>query len=247
MAAFDFISPRGADLITLAPATTPGGVSAMTVAGTSGGVAFESLTLYDVTHVRIDTAAHDQAGADDDTVSLGGSLTDVRGLTQLTLWAGSGANLLDVGVHTLSVLGAVQLDGETSEVQLSGGAISAADLQLPLGIIRGYGTIAGSFVNRGLVVGEGPQPADGIQLTGAVSGSGDYDGNILFSARYSPGNGPVEVDFFGNVTFGPSATLSVEIGGPLPGADYDCLNVTDWAARRVDRGQPDSRVRASGR
>lgn len=62
---------------------------------------------------------------------------------------------------------------------------------------------------------------------GAVSGAGVFTGTgtVNFEGSMSPGNSPAAVSFAGDVTFGEGATLAIEIGGPVPGAQFDRLVV----------------------
>ncbi len=93
--------------------------------------------------------------------------------------------------------------------------------------LYGYGVVNNAFENQGHVVG--PLEPDELELTGDVTGSGSFDGNIRFSGTYSPGNSPAEIPFGGNVAFAPSATLYIEIGGASPGTQFDRLSVSGQA------------------
>jgi hypothetical protein len=95
--------------------------------------------------------------------------------------------------------------------------------------LAGYGVVHDAFENQGRVVAEGPLPADRLEFTGDVRGAGDFDGNVLFSGTYSPGNSPAEIPFGGSVTFAPTATLYVELGGLTPGSQFDRLDAAGTA------------------
>jgi hypothetical protein len=138
-----------------------------------------------------------------------------------------GPHNLTVHDRNVGVLGSLTEIGDDSGL----GTLSAPNgLLLENGkTLHGYGVVNHAFENQGHVVGEGPLPADELELTGDVTGSGSFDGNIRFSGTYSPGNSPAEIPFGGNVTFAPSATLYVEIGGPTAGAEFDRLDVTGQA------------------
>jgi len=91
--------------------------------------------------------------------------------------------------------------------------------------VVGYGTVIGDFKNNGYVKGEGPTLPDLLDFLGLVTGAGAFDGNVMFTGGYSPGNSPASVTL-NNATFAPTNTLTMELGGLLPGSQYDVLNFT---------------------
>ncbi len=137
---------------------------------------------------------------------------------------------LYVGNHTVTIEDLdVGMLGSLTEI---GGADGAGTLTARNGLLLeagktafGYGIVNGDFINQGHVVGGGPQPDDELEFTGDVSGTGSFDGNINFSGTYLPGDSPAAVDFWGNVTFGPTSTLEIELDGPEAGRQYDQLVV----------------------
>jgi hypothetical protein len=62
---------------------------------------------------------------------------------------------------------------------------------------------------------------------GSVSGTGSFAGlgTVNFEGDLKPGNSPAALSFAGNVSFGPDAKLSIELGGANPGGQFDQLNV----------------------
>ncbi|MHC4994801.1 MAG: PEP-CTERM sorting domain-containing protein, partial [Planctomycetota bacterium] len=62
---------------------------------------------------------------------------------------------------------------------------------------------------------------------GDVTGSGPYTGagDVFFEGDVFPGSSPAAVSFGGDLTFGPAATLTAEIGGTVAGAQHDQINV----------------------
>lgn len=62
---------------------------------------------------------------------------------------------------------------------------------------------------------------------GNVSGGGNFTGTgtVNFEGDLSPGSSPATVSFAGNVTLGSDSVLKIELGGTLPGSQYDQLNV----------------------
>jgi hypothetical protein len=63
---------------------------------------------------------------------------------------------------------------------------------------------------------------------GAFTGSGGSTGggDIFFEGDLRPGDSPATVSFDNNISFGPGATLEIELGGTSPGAQYDQVQVT---------------------
>src|SRR6185503_18482951 len=100
-ASFTFITPGGADVITIdSPAAGQNRIS-----GTSGGVAFESITFKNVGTVIIDTGTNDSAGSQDDTINFVGNLAAL-GLTQVTVRTGAGNDKIDLS--QIGATGSVQ-------------------------------------------------------------------------------------------------------------------------------------------
>ena len=62
---------------------------------------------------------------------------------------------------------------------------------------------------------------------GGVSGTGTFTGTgtVNFEGDLSPGSSPAIVSFGGDVSFGPDASLEIEIGGTTPGTTYDRIDV----------------------
>ncbi len=59
-----------------------------------------------------------------------------------------------------------------------------------------------------------------------ITGGGD----VFFEDDVTPGSSPGMETFGGNVHFGELATLEIEIGGSLPGSEFDVLDITGKAA-----------------
>ena len=66
-----------------------------------------------------------------------------------------------------------------------------------------------------------------VTFNDLVSGGGSFwgPGTAVFNAGHEPGDSPGLVTFEGSVAYGPLAHLVMEIGGPVPGDDYDVLVV----------------------
>jgi hypothetical protein len=86
-------------------------------------------------------------------------------------------------------------------------------------------TLYGAVTNNGeLRVSQGGAAV----FFGEVSGAGVFsgEGTKFLEGSISPGNSPGAMTFNGNVTLGSAARLTIQIGGPTPGIDYDQLAVT---------------------
>jgi T5SS/PEP-CTERM-associated repeat protein len=119
-----------------------------------------------------------------------------------------------------AVLGSLTLLGDAT----GPGTLGAANglLLNPGKNIQGYGLVSADLLTNGFVLGEGPLPPQGIELSGDVTGAGDFGGNITFSGTYSPGNSPAEVEFE-DFALGSSAILEIQLGGTRAGGDFDLL------------------------
>ena len=116
----------------------------------------------------------------------------------------------------------------------TGGTISAIDSILDFaGGLNNLGainlintTVTGNVTNNGAMSLAGTNA-----FTGVVIGAGNFSGagTAQFDGTYSPGNSPAAVSFEGSVTFSPSATLHLELGGTNAGSQYDQLNVANDA------------------
>jgi len=82
------------------------------------------------------------------------------------------------------------------------------------------------LVNNGHIGGNSAM--EKITLNGYVKGVGTFD-NVTFSGTFSPGFSPATINMGGNVEFGESATLEIEIGGLTPGTQHDRVNIAGQA------------------
>jgi T5SS/PEP-CTERM-associated repeat protein len=138
---------------------------------------------------------------------------------------------VSVGSHTVTLAdsdGAVVDAAATVTLGAVGnpGTVSAASgLTLNSGgALAGYGTVdtpnsaATPFSNNGNI--NGNSLAEPLTLPGYVKGTGTLD-NVALTGTFSPGVGPASLNL-GSVQYG--GTLDIEIGGTMPGSDYDQLN-----------------------
>ena len=91
----------------------------------------------------------------------------------------------------------------------------------------GRGLVSDVFENQGHVIG--PDAPELLDFTGDVRGAGDFDGQILFSGTFAPGNSPALIPFASDLRFGANATLFVELGGLQPGTEFDRIEVAGTA------------------
>ncbi len=110
-----------------------------------------------------------------------------------------------------------------------GGSINGANgVRLDTGEIltaTGNATIQGNLYNDGTV--NGPTTAGTtLSLDDDVSGSGSFSGNMEFLQTYSPGSSPGIIDFNnGNIKFGTSAKLTMEINGSAASSFDQLINI----------------------
>ena len=107
------------------------------------------------------------------------------------------------------------------------GGVLRGDVVLQSGkVLEGHGLINGLFQNQGDVYG--PSDVGGTTLlsfASPVSGAGNFGGRIQFLNTYRPGNSPARVTHE-NTAFADGSVLEIEIGGLLPGDEFDVVDVT---------------------
>ncbi len=102
------------------------------------------------------------------------------------------------------------------------GQLSAGNLVNNGDLVAIDTAIDGPVVNNNAVTVVGT-----VDFNGPVSGSGGFfgPGTAHFNGGLAPGNSPASIPFAGNLAFGPSAALEIEIGGLVPGTSHDQINV----------------------
>jgi hypothetical protein len=228
-------TPNSDDVITVTDGLNPSNQAVHTVSGTSGGVAFESISFYNVTTFTIDTATND-AGSPNDTVSF--ALTGpAAGVTTIQLNTGGGSDILNFDGNSLTyALSSTTFTNATKPtvsyagvetIGLTTGVFNvtpsvAANVQVNNGAtLAGTGTVTGSTtVNTGGTVSPG-QAAPGV-LTPAntvFTSGGAFNvrlNGLIPSTQYS------YLQVNGTIDLG-GATLTGSIGGgfvPLPGDEF---------------------------
>jgi hypothetical protein len=95
-----------------------------------------------------------------------------------------------------------------------------------LDFAQGYRQTAGNtFLVAGNLMGEHPIQIDG----GTLSGLGTITGTVSNAGTLSPGFSAGAISIAGDYIQAPTGTLSIEIGGLIPGALFDQLNITGQA------------------
>ena len=119
---YTFLSPASEDVITVGSITEAGGAQALTVTGTSDGLTFESLVLFDVANFTIDLGTNDTVGggSGNDQLTIAGGVDSgvdlARGLNNFTIdlgTAGSGDTDSLLINSVVDVPGLVSIDGTT--------------------------------------------------------------------------------------------------------------------------------------
>jgi len=126
---------------------------------------------------------------------------------------------LDVDDHEVTLRGRTIATKEPQAI-LNGGAIGAINETIvPAGTaLAAADTFDGRLINQGLVAAEGADAR--LYLNGLVSGAGSFSGDVVFRGGFSPGNSPAAVRL-DDAVFGPSNTLTMELGGLMPGSQHD--------------------------
>ena len=147
---------------------------------------------------------------------VAGDLTSTNGFD-----LGGGVNVGSQGVTLL----------DADQVDLGGGTIAGGSLATLNGLelsgtFGGNGTVNGPLVNNGVVAG--PAAPAALTFIGPVSGIGSFTGNIRILDSLSPGNSAAAVSFE-HISLGDQALLTIELGGLIPGVEYDRLVATGAA------------------
>ena len=136
---------------------------------------------------------------------------------------------LNVGTNQVIILDANAANLGNSTNLGAGGLLQALNgSALSLGetlTATGDTTVTGDFLNDGTV--NGPVgPGEFLTFHDDVTGSGNYTGSILFDDNFSPGSSPAAVSLDNAAIMG---SLTIELGGLIPGTDFDVLNFGDTA------------------
>jgi len=172
----------------------------------------------------------------------------IRAETGVLTLAGSTTNLSGGSMEvlddaTLSMTSGLAANHGT--IILRGGTLDNGNEPMTnAGRINGYGTFrSGGLTNTDHVaVGGGDMEVIGdvvnnstfdvtsgntVVFFGDVSGTGSFTGGgtVVFLGKLSPGGSPGHVTFGGDVVLTGGTTLQMELGGTVPGSEYDNLDV----------------------
>lgn len=113
---FTFTTANAADVVSVVNGVGSGGQAAVRVTGTSGGVAFEQPTFFNVTNLVIDLATNDGgAVADDATVNV---TTAPLGISNITINGGAGNDVMEV-TATPAASFTTNINGDADDDDLS--------------------------------------------------------------------------------------------------------------------------------
>ena len=172
------------------------------------------------------------------TLTLDGGVLDIKSnnvsLAEVQLKSGSittttgiltSTNHFDFQSGTVSANlgGSVGLNKTTSgTVVLSGNHTYTGTTKVTEGTLAASGAINGAVSNDANIKGNG----QGVTLAGDVLGSGNYTGNVTFAKSFSPGHYLALVTAE-NVSFAPTNTLIMELGGLTRATQYDAINASN--------------------
>lgn len=231
MASYAMVTPNSADALALSGGLSVGGKSAYVLAGTSGGVAFESLTFFDVTNFTLDTATNDGA-APDDSVTVSTGLASA-GVLNLNVRSGAGADAIHLSASPNAAINVdagtgigdtLHFAGESLTYEFSSTSFTTATRQPA--VYAGVETVAlsgGVFHATGTVV-----PNVVVNSHGTLGGDGTIQGTVSASAGgiIDPGVSGTGILGAGNVSFSNGATYQVQLNGLTFGTQHDELRVT---------------------
>jgi peptidyl-tRNA hydrolase len=169
---------------------------------------------------------------------------DNSGKIELLGTASQGTSEIEFRGATLNASSTGLITGHTATLRFSGGLTNKGSLSLTGGTNDVFGDIAnsGSIVVSG---GAGATFYDDVDQGGTLRVSqvgsttstavflGDFTGeggstgggDIFFEGDLRPGNSPAQVTYENNVFLGSGSTLEIELGGLMPGAQYDKIIV----------------------
>jgi predicted outer membrane repeat protein len=200
----EFLSPNGSDQLVVAADTGSGNQQATTISGTSGGVAFESLTVFDTPELILSLDVNDATFVASDTISFQGAQM-AQGLTDMIIRMGTGFDDILIGSAIVSLPGELRIIGEDVGIEMDGGSLSA-DLDFADGEVFGWGTLDTNVTEVQVI------DADG----GAFAlGNGDA-GGFAFAGSLSVDNEVVTLNATGFAALGPATTIA---GGQLVAAN----------------------------
>lgn len=139
---------------------------------------------------------------------------------------------VQVGAYTVTLADANDAVFDSAALLMLGDSGSPGTIDATNGLtldfggnITGFGTIisTNTLARRTIINGmaRGNSPAEPLTFTGYVKGVGTFD-NVNFTGTFDPGLSPA-VLAVGNIAFGATSTLIMELGGTTPGSGYDMI------------------------
>ena len=201
---FSFITPNSNDVIAVdSPAAGQNRIS-----GTSGAIALEPITFFDVGYFLVDTATNDTSlGAPNDTVTFTSDLV-ATGLISFTIDTGAGNDNVDASTTTL--LGVTVLGGSGDDTLTGGTASDRLEGGTGLDTLSGGGgadILLGGSDRDVLIGGGGNDVVDGGDDpdTFVFDGTAGDDTVVIRPGTEAPGFGP----------FMPGPLVEIENGAEL--------------------------------
>jgi fibronectin-binding autotransporter adhesin len=236
MASFTFTTPNSDDVVSVLPGTGSGGQQADVISGTSGGVAFEALTFFNIADFTLDVGANDGANPVDN-VTLGNGGPVAQGLTTFRLNTGPGNDVLAVNWPSTAVVtnsagtDALTLTLNDGTLTLNGAFQLAADVTsnaaATTAVVNGTGTLD-LPVTRTFTVADGAAEPDvdiAVTLTGAGGLTKAGPGSLRLSGTTTNtyagpttvNDGTLELNKTGGATAFTTGPLTIgdNTGGPL--------------------------------
>ncbi len=121
--------------------------------------------------------------------------------------------------------------GAGSHLEVNGGSSSATNLTNDgVVVVAQAGRLTGETYTQNNAAAtttvDGSLNAN-VQISdGQLNGSGTINGNAVNEGSFNPGNSPGELLISGDFAQTAPGVLNIEIGGLLPGEEYDVLNIT---------------------
>ena len=191
----------------------------LTISGSASGRTLNDRTFNQSGTTIFDATNTISAGSGAVFNNEAGALFDMKS-NALFDWTGSG------GVAQLNNLGTLRKSAATGTSTIDINFSNSNSVEILTGTLsftRGFTQTSGSTT----MSGGNLTSSQTIDIQGGVlGGSGLITGSISNAGEVSPGSSAGNLDIVGNYTQTPDGTLNIEVGGPIPGTDFDQLDVT---------------------
>jgi Ca2+-binding RTX toxin-like protein len=200
MADFTYVAPNGTDLISVdSPAADQNRLS-----GTTGGVAFDTLTFFDIVGFTVDASAG--TASDSDNVTFASDLV-ASGLKSFTVTTGDGADTVDAA--NVTSLG-LTLNGGAGSDTLTGSAMPDV-LNGGDGFDQIVATSTGGFtLTDSAVTGDHTDALSGIEQAVLIAGAG---ADLVDASMFNGSGGTIQYGNDGNDTLIGSNAGDALFGG----------------------------------